>query len=457
MSSSDLPQSFQTNPDRSKRWSILLTAASFIGLGIAVSAVVAGTIAYRSTHVVDYGMVNSRVIRIRSPIDGTLNTFYAQPGAKVEAGQVLATVGISLAEKKVLQQAAELAQIKKNGLEEQMQAKKNELSVARQLLLDLKSQLNSLNSRVNQVWTVDGDMLSKDLKQRQMELEVSRLKAEAAQVEYERFNTLAQEGAITQQVAHQRKLDWETAVAEVSQAELSVKSAKSILEASQQKNVMGQTASWGNRFVQDATGVQQSIKVQNAKIKTLMSEVLSAERQLKQVQPRPSNERKDLNIIAPKAGVIYRTEREQYELVNQSEPVLSLLDCNNIWVEVVMPTDQASQLSKNKPVQIELASGKEVHQGEITVLQPLNNIQMGESASSSPQVKALETVISPQMAGKALTQVTVKIPPPEESKQTNQFCGVGQRAKLVFGKQPNWFSNAAQFFHNSVKGVMPKS
>jgi multidrug resistance efflux pump len=177
-----------------------LTAASFIGLGIAVSAVVAGTIAYRSTHVVDYGMVNSRVIRIRSPIDGTLNTFYAQPGAKVEAGQVLATVGISLAEKKVLQQAAELAQIKKNGLEEQMQAKKNELSVARQLLLDLKSQLNSLNSRVNQVWTVDGDMLSKDLKQRQMELEVSRLKAEAAQVEYERFNTLAQEGAITQQV-----------------------------------------------------------------------------------------------------------------------------------------------------------------------------------------------------------------------------------------------------------------
>ena len=131
MSSSDLPRSFQTNTDRSKRWSIFLTAASFIGLGIAVSAVVAGTIAYRSTHVVDYGMVNSRVIRIRSPIDGTLNTFYAKPGAQVEAGQVLATVGISLAEKRFYSKRQNWHKSKKMGSKNSCRPKRmNSVSLA---------------------------------------------------------------------------------------------------------------------------------------------------------------------------------------------------------------------------------------------------------------------------------------------------------------------------------------
>ncbi|NJR66447.1 MAG: HlyD family secretion protein [Leptolyngbyaceae cyanobacterium CRU_2_3] len=47
-------------------------------------------------------------------------------------------------------------------------------------------------------------------------------------------------------------------------------------------------------------------------------------------------DRETPTLVAPFQGVIYTTDYEQGQTVNRAQPLLTLLDCNEIWVEVVV-------------------------------------------------------------------------------------------------------------------------
>ncbi|MGB3558773.1 MAG: hypothetical protein WBA24_09535, partial [Geitlerinemataceae cyanobacterium] len=69
------------DPEMRKR---RLKAAAFIALGVATIAGGIAVLGYRGLHlVIDNGIINSRIVRLRSPIDGEVQDFYAQPGVLV--------------------------------------------------------------------------------------------------------------------------------------------------------------------------------------------------------------------------------------------------------------------------------------------------------------------------------------------------------------------------------------
>ncbi|WP_323808636.1 HlyD family secretion protein [Nostoc sphaeroides] len=140
-------------------------------------------------------------------------------------------------------------------------------------------------------------------------------------------------------------------------------------------------------------------------------------------------------MSAPFAGVVYSTEHEQGEQVTNSERIMTLLDCNNLWIEAVVRADEASRIDTKKPVNVQIRGYSKTITGEIDLLQPISSIQGIDERAKLMQVQALLPTIPPTLVGQPLTRVTVKIPPPPGHTNSQQFCGLGQSARLTFSNK----------------------
>jgi multidrug resistance efflux pump len=191
-----------------------------------------------------------------------------------------------------------------------------------------------------------------------------------------------------------------------------------------------------------------SIQAQSMLIKTLEAQVASSGNQFKQAQvlyqSRQSwlNARQEINrqpefqvMSAPFSGVVYSTEREQGEQVNQLEPVLTVLDCNDLWIETVVRANEARRIDTQKPVSVHMSGYSQAVTGEVDLIQPISSIQGVEERSKLMQVQALLPAIPATLVGQPLVRVTVRIPPPPEHEQSERFCGIGQSVSLTFSKK----------------------
>ncbi|MDX2212006.1 MAG: HlyD family efflux transporter periplasmic adaptor subunit [Oculatellaceae cyanobacterium bins.114] len=405
-------------------WQRLVIGSAFLSLGVTAVLIGASSISYRLTHLVlDGGVVNGRIVRLRSPIDGNIGDFYARPGVQVESGQVLARVNIDHTTEQSLLQ-----------LESDLEAKKNQLQAASEVKTFLEDQLNSLANRHESVWAVETTLTSSDMSQQQAVLDGAIAEATTARTTYERYQQLLNEGAVSAQRVDELRATWQSAEAEVRRAQEAVQALKTEVGASRSRTIMSQYPSLNNTFTQDTAQLKEQIQIYSAQMATLKTEVLSAEQRLKQARSLYSD-RQDLEVTAPMTGVVYHTEQESNEQVNRSEPILTLLDCSDLWVEVIVSAKEASQIDVQKPVTVELAGYPEAISGEVDLMQPISGVNLNEEQNRRTQVQALVPVIPPDLLAQALTRVTVRIPPPSNYERAQQFCGVGQGAQLTFSKQ----------------------
>lgn len=418
-------------------WQRVGWAATVVGLGCSAIAIGGSSLLYRTAHlIVDDATINSRVVRLGSPIDGQVAEFFARPGISVKAGQVLARIDRSHDDARVLVQ-----------MEETVRAKVSQLEAAKQLLALLEGNLEDLTNATEAVWSVDTDLAERELNQRRADVEAAIARANAARLEYERHRFLLQEGAIAAVIVDRLKADWDVARARVEQAREALRLAETSLQATRERIVMDRTSTWGNQRVEAIASLQQQIQSQRATIGVLETELKSARRELENAQSLYS-ERQDLEITAPIDGIVYQTDREQNELVGRSESVLALLDCNDLWVEAVIPSEWINQIDGQKTVAVELQTHAEVVQGEVSLMQPINSSAVGNLTQQGQQVQALQPRIPPQWADRSLTRLVIDIPPPPNHDQGQQFCGVGQSARLTFTKRSTWQSGVREVFQS---------
>jgi EAL domain-containing protein (putative c-di-GMP-specific phosphodiesterase class I) len=110
------PQAIQTK-HFSMPWLRLVTATGFVGLASLALTVGLSSLSYHLLHVtVEGGLLNGRTVRLQSPIKGNVTEFYAQPGAVVRSGQVLARIQQGREEEAALLQLENEVQLKSNQL-----------------------------------------------------------------------------------------------------------------------------------------------------------------------------------------------------------------------------------------------------------------------------------------------------------------------------------------------------
>lgn len=441
-------------------WLRLVVGAGMLSLGAVAAALGVTSIGYRMTHVVvDNGLINARIVRLQAPVSGDIKALYARPGSLVKTGQVLARINIERtpAEEQVrlqLQRSQDeqiRSQLEQTQLSGELQANSAQLLAARQSLLFLRQQLQSVDNQYTTVQGVDVAIATDAVSQQQAAVDAAATKAASVRADYERYRKLQLEGAISAQKAEQLQYDWQSAQAEVAKAKATLRSTQTALNAAKKGIALRNQNNIGGSVSEQRTQILQAIQAQSVLVSTLEATVASANTRLKQAQTLYKNRSflwgdrgQYLNraqqlfqvLSAPFVGVVYSTEREQGEQVNQLEPVLTLLDCNDLWIESVVRADEASRIDPQKPVSVHLNGYSQALVGEVDLMQPISSIQGIEERAKLMQVQALLPAISPTLVGQALMRVTVRIPPPPGHNQNQQFCGVGQSASLTFSKKP---------------------
>ncbi|MBD1860375.1 MULTISPECIES: HlyD family secretion protein [Trichocoleus] len=409
------PEADYRLPDFKKKqiWQRLLVGMTCLGLGGAAIAFGLSSVTYRLTHAtVDGGLISGRTVRLRAPIDGKLKAFYARPGAPVKSGQILARLEST-------------AQVEQNLLQLQgeVQTKTAQLVAAKQSLVFLQQQLSSLEIQDKTLQRVNTGLSAKEVTHQQAAVEAAMAKEKAARLDYQRYQQLLQEGAISRQKVDQLEFIWKSAEAEVKQAQAELSSAQASLGALQD----GVALTPGATLADQRMNLMRSVQGQAAQIETLEAELDSSQKQLKKAQAEFSD-RQDIEISAPFTGVVYSTEHDQGEQVNRPDTLITLLDCNDLWVETLVSTQQANQIDSTKPVRVQLAGAEDTFVGEVELIEAVNRAELAKD-----QAQALVPAVASNLVGQPLAKVTVRIPPAPQQSQTNQFCGVGQSARMTFG------------------------
>lgn len=438
-------------------WGRLATGTGFVLIGLAAAGVGISLISYRLTHViVEAGLINGRITQLRSPIDGNVKAFYARPGVSVRAGQVLARIGVdpspqqeqirlqlerSQEDQKQLVNRLMLERLQIQG---EVQANASQLMAAEQTLSILRSQMLDLESKNQALNKVNVELANKEVAQNRAAIEAANAKATAARLDFERYQKLVKDGIVPQQKVDQLRYAWQAAEAEVKQAQASLNAAIDSLRAFQGGVTLNNNAT---SLLDQRTNLMQAIQTQTVLVSTLKTQIDGGRQRLKQAeafkispvtQPLATTKRylarQDHEVAAPFAGIVYKTDREPGEQINRSEAILTMLDCNELWVEAAMPADEVSSVDTQKPVSVQIAGYPETFAGEIDLIQPISGQGIAQQLPTT-QAQALSPSVPTNLAGRPLVRVTVRIPPPPQYAQSNQFCGIGQLTRLTFQKK----------------------
>lgn len=406
-------------------WQRLLIGSVFLALGISAVSIGASSILYHLTHMsVRGGLVNGRTVRIQAPVDGTIQDFYARPGATVRSGQVLALVQpLSLVENDI---GATSVSLPSSSIDATLPV---QLAIAQQRLSILRQQARELEQRYRALQATTETISRENLNSSTAAVEAAIAQESTARSEYNRFRALLADGAVSQQKVDELESVWRTAQSAVVQAQ----SEKNIAQA-RFNALKAQTP------LQSSTEDLQTQKrrlLQEIQAETARIQLLESEFQIQQAQTSPTPVNVETSpavsmvpVNAPFDGVVYNTRRDTGEQVNRPNVLLSLLDCKDLWVEALVSLEQAKQIDVDKPVRVQLASDDETVVGEVEFVNAISNGTLTES-----RAEALLPAVPATLVGQPIARVRVSIPPNAVQEQSRQFCGVGQSVTLTFGTQ----------------------
>lgn len=402
-------------------WRRLLVGGICFSLGIGAVGVGAASITYRLTHLtLSGGMVNGRTVRLQAPVDGTLEDFYARPGAKVSAGQVLAQLQPLISEDELANTPAQLGQ--------DLEVSLTQLNSAQATLAMLREQLQELNRQDQVLQATGSQLLSQQVSYHQAAQDAAIAQEAKARDEYERYRSLLDKGAVSAQQVKELEAVWRSAQAGVQQAISESKTAAINANAhSQGAALIANTDDLQAR----QQNLMRAIQDQTAHIQTLTVQIQQQQQQEQQQQQDTAESSAELvPIKAPFDGIIYSTFHDAGEQVNRPAELISLLDCNDMWIETLAVTEQAYRIDTESPVRVKLDGQSNTINGKVVFIEAVRNADLARVRS-----EALLPAISSALIGQPLARVRVRIPAESLQQENRQFCGLGQSAQLTFSTQ----------------------
>jgi membrane fusion protein, multidrug efflux system len=358
-------------------------------------------------------LVNGRAVRISSPIDGEIQAFYARPGIAVKSGQVLARLAPTTRLEDDTSQ-----------IQGEIQNKTAQIAATQQSVNFLKQQLQSLQQQDRSLRRVNVTLAASNVAGYRAAVDAALAQETAARREYQRYQSLLLEGIVSKQQVDQLEARLNEVSATVNQARAELSTA----QTSDSAVAEGVTVNQSDSLQPQQFSLLREIQDHTTAILTLQAQVKTLKEQLEQVKSAANQQSESHVISAPFSGVIYSTEHDEGELVARPTTLMTLLDCNDLWVATLMSTEQAQKVDAKKPVRVQLAGAKDTFVGEVDLVESVTPAELAKE-----QAQALIPALPPKLVGVPLSKVTVKIPPIPQQASSQEFCGVGQFAKVTFG------------------------
>lgn len=371
--------------------------------------------------------INGEVTYVRASMPGELqfkNDEKIRLSNKLEQGTQIGTIKSTVENPRVSVLIVE---------QQQLEA---DLQDIRQQLSGVKRQIQNRTELMNlfQQQTITQRMLQADYARQEIdryEAEIARARAEeqVAIADAQRYNSLAQQGAATISQADNEKAKAQQASARAKIEQAKIEQAKLTLEATE--------AGLQLEGTRTLSYPETRVFELDVELIDLKQQEKNLEKQIKSIQSRLSTTSKELQaqenipVVAPKTGVIWSIDSQPQEMVEPSQPIIQLLNCQNLWIDAFVNETDANQLTIGQKAEISLDRSTEVRwQGQVeTIRAGTGHTEVGEYVAQPP----------PEIANRQLpvrvAAVRIKVDW-QNSLKPNEFCLAGKNVNVRFIKKP---------------------
>jgi len=356
--------------------------------------------------------INGRITTLTSPIDGQV----AMPN-RLRSGQLIEITTV-------------LAEIMNPDLDPWLRDATYEMAVERSRLDNLIQRMSQQsrtivpsrdyhNYQSQQLqYQATIQLASQGVRQAEIRLQTAQEEAALARLNFERLLPLAEQGAIAMLRAEEAAQAWTINQQAVQQAEIEVENKRIELNAIQQEAMQ--------LLPPQPTVSQEQLVLQDVQrqINETRDRITAREAAIAQAQIDPKHQ--DRPLTPPFPGVIWETLVGPEEQVTTGQPMLRLLDCEQLWVDAFVSVDDLPRVQLGSTAKIKLYNGELELSGQVaTVRSRLIGVQsLGQDSAINP----------PNLNEKQVAQLRIELNEPEQLSSTAgsaaAFCNVGQIAQV---------------------------
>lgn len=406
--------------------------------------------------------INGRITTIRAPIDGVVTQLYAQrTGMSVNAEQALMNVEDPLVTSQDLRRRLSELELAKTRLDNLNRKLREEIPIYDPRTAEMLLNINDLALR-NQLQqaqlSLDVLLARNKVEQARLDVKITQAQAELARSKYDKFQTLADAGAIARLSLEEAYNEWKVNDLQAEQAQQALETAQSELAAKQRLLGESQTIAQSrisllesnqqlpSELEQERQQRRQNLSLERqetlARIRTLREEIELAEQVAR-------NRRSD-RVRSPKSGVIWEILVQEGERVIANQPLMKVLNCSSLWVEAFVTIDDLKRFEVGSTVEIKLHHRDQKLQGEVRTIRSYlaGGLDVGKDVAVRP----------PDFQRKQLVQVRIELAKNEENfggtpKYTEtdlptrpNFCNVGQLVKVEITPTRQWKQQQNSWF-----------
>jgi multidrug resistance efflux pump len=369
--------------------------------------------------------INGEVVVLRAPIAGKLNLDLEKLklGNSLKKLTSIGTIKSDVENSRVSDLRVRKLELNSNyqDLQRQLKGINQQLANRSQLLKFFREQkLTQKNLEI--------DLASKNLDEQKRLLEGAEAIAKVERADAERFNQLADQGALNisdseRQVAESREAESNVgrARAQVSQAELNLQAASSGVQLLDGPRTLSFPEIRILELESEITDLEQQGENIKKQIESNRTELKGIQKELRFQESAP--------ILVPQNGVVWSLDSQSGN-IEVDAPIAQLLNCDDVWVEAFINERDIPKISIGQSVEITLLGNKNRSwQGRVeTIRAGSGRVEIGEFNVQPP----------PEIARRQLPVrvATVRIAVDWEEKLTpNNFCGAGVSTKVHFRNQ----------------------
>lgn len=355
--------------------------------------------------------VSARTVQIVAPIPGEITFDLPLFGQEVKKGQEIASFSNPTVDKVKLEQLS----IDQKYYKERITASETEIKKNQELFGELakswKTYLNSMEQRT--ILTLN------KAEDRQQQLLAS---LDMAWRDYNRKKDLADRGFVSRSEFDTSKSRYQEAQEAVDQAENDIRTYLSQVEAIRQ----GVSVNTDGRS--DYPGQKQKMDDIQMKINDISSRIDEYKVKLTNIADVKKAEEARItllgnrNVKSPVNGAVWRLFSAKGTFVEQNTPIMEILDCSNVFVDVALPERLFEKIKPGQKAYIKLNGSSTEVEGEISYVR---------GGSIDPRVAGLMVGL-PNVQRQREIQVLVKFNEESLKQVPGDFCHVGRTGQVRF-------------------------
>lgn len=355
--------------------------------------------------------VSARTVQIVAPIPGEITFDLPLFGQEVKKGQEIASFSNPTVDKVKLEQLL----IDQKYYKERITASETEIKKNQELFGELakswKTYLNSMEQRT--ILTLN------KAEDRQQQLLAS---LDMAWRDYNRKKDLADRGFVSRSEFDTSKSRYQEAQEAVDQAENDIRTYLSQVEAIRQ----GVSVNTDGRS--DYPGQKQKMDDIQMKINDISSRIDEYKVKLTNIADVKKAEEARItllgnrNVKSPVNGAVWRLFSAKGTFVEQNTPIMEILDCSNVFVDVALPERLFEKIKPGQKAYIKLNGSSTEVEGEVSYVR---------GGSIDPRVAGLMVGL-PNVQRQREIQVLVKFNEESLKQVPGDFCHVGRTGQVRF-------------------------